>query len=477
MIAHRFSNILRCSGTAVRSLSTSATKPKTGVVLVNMGGPERVDQVHDYLHRIMTDRDMIQLPIAQDYLGPWIAKRRTPEVQKKYQEIGGGSPILKWTRLQGKLLCEMLDKESPETAPHKPYVAFRYVHPFTEDAFTEMEKDEVQHAVIFSQFPQYSCATSGSSFNEIYKYFKKRSTPLKMKMTVIDRWPTHPLLAKCFADNIRKELQQIPEDKRNEAIILFSAHSLPLKAVNRGDPYPSEVGATVHQVMQELNFSQPYQLVWQSKVGPLPWLGPMTDEAIKDYVKQGKKTLIVVPIAFVNEHIETLHELDIEYCKDLAKEVGVEIIRRVPAPNDHPLFIQALCDVVKSHIKNRIPVSPKFLNRCPHCVNSNCYHAKKWRVNGALFFGATKALISWVPPSSALDPSTKGPQDQLMETTVSVEDESIPAEVVERQPSAETCHTAEGGSETDVLLDLEDVTLTEIDQDSLPTGSSQERPK
>ncbi|XP_074035700.1 ferrochelatase, mitochondrial [Leptinotarsa decemlineata] len=378
MIALRVSYFLRCTSTGLRNLSTTTTKPKTGVVLVNMGGPERVDQVHDYLHRIMTDRDMIQLPIAQDHLGPWIAKRRTPEVQKKYQEIGGGSPILKWTQLQGKLLCEKLDRESPETAPHKPYVAFRYVEPFTADAFSQMENDEVQHAIIFSQFPQYSCATSGSSFNEIYKLFQKRTIPNGMRMTVIDRWPTHPLLAKCFADNINKELQQIPEDKRKQAIILFSAHSLPLKAVNRGDAYPSEVGATVHQVMQELNFSQPYQLVWQSKVGPLPWLGPMTDEAIKSYVKQGKKTFVVVPIAFVNEHIETLHELDIEYCKELAEEVGVEIIRRVPAPNDHPLFIEALCDIVKTHIKNKIPVSSKFLNRCPHCINPNCVPSKKW---------------------------------------------------------------------------------------------------
>ncbi|CAG9855103.1 unnamed protein product [Phyllotreta striolata] len=361
-----------------RGYSTGLKKPKTGIVLINMGGPESTDQVYDYLYRIMTDRDMIQLPIAQNTLGPWIAKRRTPEVQKKYKEIGGGSPILKWTKLQGKLMCEMLDQKSPETAPHKSYVAFRYVPPFTKDAFTELKKDGIEHAVMFSQYPQYSCATTGSSFNEIYRHLRKNDVLGDMKLSVIDRWPLHPLLAKTFAQNIKNELQQIPENKRKEAIILFSAHSLPLKAVNRGDSYPSEVGATVHQVMQELNFSHPYQLVWQSKVGPLPWLGPMTDEAIKGYVKQGRKTFIVVPIAFVNEHIETLHELDIEYCKDLAKEVGVETIRRVPAPNDHPLFIEALCDIVQKHLQSKVPVSHKFLNRCPHCTNANCYNSKKW---------------------------------------------------------------------------------------------------
>ncbi|XP_056646807.1 ferrochelatase, mitochondrial [Diorhabda sublineata] len=378
MMLPRSTSALRQIPAWLRDYSTTITKPKTGIVLVNMGGPENTDQVHDYLKRIMTDTDMIQLPIAQNKLGPWIAKRRTPEVQKKYKEIGGGSPILKWTKLQGKLLCDKLDECCPESAPHKPYVAFRYVPPFSEDAFTEIERDGVEHTVIFSQYPQYSCATTGSSFNEIYRYLKKKGISNGMKLSIIDRWPINSLLAKCFAENIKKELNKIPESKRKQAIILFSAHSLPLKAVNRGDPYPSEVGATVHQVMKELDLPQPYQLVWQSKVGPLKWLGPMTDEAIGDYVKQGRKTFIVVPIAFVNEHIETLHELDIEYCQDLAKKIGVEIIHRVPAPNDHPLFIEALYDIVKKHLKEKIPVSSKFLNRCPHCVNPNCAISKKW---------------------------------------------------------------------------------------------------
>lgn len=327
--------------------------------MLNMGGPQKVDQVHDYLLRIMTDRDMIQLPIMQNKLGPWIAKRRTPEVQKKYEEIGGGSPIYKWTQKQGDLLCEQLDRESPETGPHKHYTAFRYVEPFTEDALRQMEQDGVKRAVIFSQYPQYSCATSGSSFNEIYKYYKNRGVPKDLKLSVIDRWATHPLLIKTFADLIRKTLNSLPSEKRNEAIILFSAHSLPLKAVNRGDSYPSEVGASVQLVMQELNHCNPYQLVWQSKVGPLPWLGPFTDDALKGYVKQGKKTFLLVPIAFVNEHIETLHEMDIEYCHDLANEIGVETIKRVPAPNDHAIFINGLADLVMTHLRNGKAVDRK----------------------------------------------------------------------------------------------------------------------
>lgn len=153
--------------------SGGAAKPKTGILLLNMGGPQNIDQVHDYLYRIMTDRDMIQLPF-QSKLGPWIARRRTPEVQKKYQEIGGGSPILKWTRLQGDLMCKELDQISPTTAPHKPYVGFRYVNPLTEDTLEQIERDAPERVVIFSQYPQYSCATSGSSFNSIYYHYRKR---------------------------------------------------------------------------------------------------------------------------------------------------------------------------------------------------------------------------------------------------------------------------------------------------------------
>jgi ferrochelatase len=362
---------------APKMASQDVKDPKTGIIMLNMGGPATTDEVHNYLLRIMTDTDMIQLP-AQSTLGPLIAKRRTLEVQKKYDEIGGGSPILKWTQRQGELLCQKLDKLSPETGPHKYYVAFRYASPLTEDTLDLLEKDGVERVVIFSQYPQYSCATTGSSFNAIYKYYKSRKLPVGVKWSIIDRWATHPLLAKTVADRIRTELTEFPDQVKNDVIIMFSAHSLPLKAVRRGDSYPWEVGATVQAVMEDLGYSNPYSLVWQSKVGPLPWLEPSTDKALKGFVNQGKKNFILVPIAFVNEHIETLHELDIEYCGDLAKKLGIEIIRRAAAPNDHPLFIDALTDLVKNNLHSNQSVSPKFLTRCPHCTNARCHQTKSW---------------------------------------------------------------------------------------------------
>lgn len=348
------------SAALVRRMSTSV-KPKTAIVMLNMGGPETTDQVGGYLLRIMTDRDMIQLPV-QSRLGPWIAKRRTEEVQKKYSEIGGGSPILKWTNTQGELLTKKLDQLSPETAPHKHYVAFRYVPPFTADTFSQLEEDGVERAVIFSQYPQYSCATTGSSLNAIADFYRDRSVPKNIEFSMIERWATHPLLAEVFAERIREKLAKFKERVRDDVLILFTAHSLPLKAVSRGDTYPHEVAATVALTMARLQVPNPHRLVWQSKVGPLPWLQPYTDDAIKAYSKQGKKHLILVPIAFVNEHIETLHELDIEYCDELAKEAGVLQIERASAPNDHPTFISALADVVSTHMKSGPRVSKQFLN-------------------------------------------------------------------------------------------------------------------
>ncbi|KAJ8704890.1 hypothetical protein PYW08_012210 [Mythimna loreyi] len=369
------------SRTACYSSSTRTVnyeeKPKTAIVMLNMGGPTDTDQVGDYLHRIMTDRDMIQLPI-QSKLGPWIANRRTEEVQKKYMEIGGGSPILKWTNSQGQLLVESLDKLHPSTAPHKHYVSFRYVPPFTEDAFLELERDGVERAVIFSQYPQYSCATTGSSLNAIADFYKNRPIPKNIQFSLIERWATHPLLAKVFAERIREKLALFNENEQNDVLILFTAHSLPLKAVSRGDTYPHEVAATVANTMLQLGLPNPHRLVWQSKVGPLPWLQPYTDDAIKAYAKQGIKHLLLVPIAFVNEHIETLHELDIEYCYDVAKEAGIKQIERAATPNAHPTFIEALADLVMKNLDQGHRVSKQFLTRCPHCVSPRCLQSKEF---------------------------------------------------------------------------------------------------
>ncbi|XP_041436539.1 ferrochelatase, mitochondrial-like isoform X3 [Xenopus laevis] len=307
-------------------------KPKTGILMLNMGGPETLDDVHDFLLRLFLDKDLMTLP-AQSKLAPFIAKRRKPKIQEQYSKIGGGSPIKKWTDQQGEGMVKLLDKLSPAT---------------------------------------------GSSLNAIYRYYNAKGVQPKMKWSVIDRWPTHPLLIQCFADHIQKELNMFPADKRGDVVILFSAHSLPMSVVNRGDPYPQEVGATVQKVMDRLGYSNPYRLVWQSKVGPMAWLGPQTDESIKGLCQRGKKNILLVPIAFTSDHIETLYELDIEYAQVLANECGVENIRRSESLNGNPLFSKALADLVLSHVKSNEICSKQLTLRCPMCVNPVCGEARSF---------------------------------------------------------------------------------------------------
>jgi len=373
--------------------SAAAVPPKTGILMLNMGGPETLNDVNGFLTRLFLDRDLMVLPL-QKRLGPLIAKRRTPKIQEQYDKIGGGSPIYYWTNLQGQKMVEILDRLSPETAPHKHYVGFRYVHPLTEEAVEEMEADGIQHAVAFSQYPQYSCSTTGSSLNAIHRHYLSRGSPPSMRWSAIDRWPIDPLLVKTHAQHVRDALDKFPAEVRNDVVLLFSAHSLPMMVVDRGDPYPQEVGATVQMVMEELGYSNPYRLVWQSKVGPKQWLGPATDDVIKGLVERGKKDLLLVPIAFTSDHIETLYELDYEYASQLAEEVGARHVHRSEALNGSPLFIEGIANLVAKHLKSGSVCSRQLPLRCPLCVNESCGPAKEFFRSGGLLKDASTEKVT-----------------------------------------------------------------------------------
>lgn len=185
---------------------------------------------------------MIPLGRLQSYLGPLISKRRTPKIQQQYAAIGGGSPIRKWSEYQCAEMCKNLDKSSPETAPHKPYVAFRYATPLTEVMYEQLLQDGFGNgkggrAVAFTQYPQYSCSTTGSSLNELWKWKNRlegKDVDGAIQWSVIDRWPIHQGLIEAFAQNIEAQLATYPEDQKSGVVLLFSAHSLPMSVVNRG---------------------------------------------------------------------------------------------------------------------------------------------------------------------------------------------------------------------------------------------------
>ncbi len=348
---------------------TNGASGPTGIVLLNMGGPRTAEEVGPFLLELFNDREIIQLP-AQRWLGPFIAKRRTPSVTKLYNEIGG-SPILHWTETQGRGMVERLDRLSPRTAPHKFYVAFRYTPPFSEDALKQMRADGVERAIAFTQYQHYSCATTGSSLNELWRVAGRLGMAKDFLWSVIDRWPTHPTFIRAMTKMVKDGLEQFAEEDRDDVLLLFSAHSLPLNIIDRGDPYPQEVGATVHEVMKEGGFSNEFILSYQSEVGPVRWLGASTERVIKELGAKGKKKVLVVGIAFTSDHIETLSEIDVEYAH-LAKDVGITQFRRAPALNGDPLFQDALADIVMDHLKSGAACTSQYGLRCPGCVNPEC---------------------------------------------------------------------------------------------------------
>ena len=357
-------------GQRVKYCMTQGTKGPTGIVMLNLGGPKTLADVRPFLLKLFEDREIIQLP-AQRFLGPYIANRRTKSVQQKYDEIGGGSPILAWTEEQGRGMCERLDKLSPETAPHKFYVAFRYVHPFSEDALRAMKADGIKRAVAFTQYPQFSCSTTGSSLNELWRAAKNVGLQNDFEWSVIDRWPTHPRFIEAMTETVKQGLEQFTEAERDDVLILFSAHSLPLDVINRGDAYPAEIGASTHEVMKRLGYSHEYMVSYQSDVGPVPWLGPSTEKVIESLGEKKRRNVLVVGIAFTSDHIETLHELDIEY-GEVAHKAGITNFKRAPALNGLPVFQDALAEVVFEHLRSGEACNKQYGLRCAGCVNPQC---------------------------------------------------------------------------------------------------------
>lgn len=331
-------------------MNLTVTKAPTGIVFMNMGGPATVKETYDFLERLFQDKDLIPLGPVQKPLGTFIAWRRYGEVEKRYEEIGGGSPIRRWSEYQAKKVCESLDKTNPETAPHKPYVAFRYAKPLTEDTLAEMMKDGVKKAVAFSQYPQFSYSTSGSSVNELWRQTKVVDPERTIQWSLIDRWPKLEGFISAFSKNIQAKLDEFPQDIRDKVYILFSAHSLPMDIVNRGDSYPAEVAASVYAIMEKMNFSNPYRLVWQSQVGPKPWLGGQTAKIVKKLeLKPDTKGIVLVPVAFTSDHIETLHEIDIELKEELKNP---DLVKRAESLNGNQEFIDGLSGLVSEHLKS-----------------------------------------------------------------------------------------------------------------------------
>jgi protoporphyrin/coproporphyrin ferrochelatase len=322
---------------------------RVGVLLLNLGGPDKLEDVGPFLYNLFSDPEIIRLPFRwlQKPLAWFIATRRTRTSQANYKQIGGGSPLRRITEAQGEALKEQLGYLGQEA---NIYVGMRYWHPYTEEAIAQLTQDNIEHLVILPLYPQFSISTSGSSFRLLEKLWQEDPKLQPIDYTVIPSWYKQPGYLQAMAQLVAQELEQFPNP--DEVHIFFSAHGVPKSYVEEaGDPYQQEIEECTALIMQTLNRPNVHTLAYQSRVGPVEWLQPYTEDALKELGAQGVKDLVVVPISFVSEHIETLQEIDIEY-REVAEESGIHNFRRVPAPNTHPVFINALAELVIDALRN-----------------------------------------------------------------------------------------------------------------------------
>lgn len=315
---------------------------KIGVVLLNLGGPDSLDAVEPFLFNLFSDPDIIDFPgsfLFRKRLAKLISTRRAPGVIKQYEEIGGKSPLKDYTLQQAALLEAKLNEQFPA----KVYVAMRYWQPFTEEALDAIERDGINKIILLPLYPQFSKATTTSSVKEWEKQLTNRG--VEIEHSLIEHYYDQPTYVDAFVDRVRQGLERFPEDIRGEVNILFSAHGTPMKLVKQGDPYSHQIAKTVSAIMDRGAFSQTHTLCYQSKVGPLKWLTPSTPDTIAELASKGVRHMLLVPVAFASDHLETLFELGIEYRRQ-AKERGVIQYEVTEGLNDSPKFINALAKLV-----------------------------------------------------------------------------------------------------------------------------------
>ncbi|MDI6728732.1 MAG: ferrochelatase [Thermodesulfovibrionales bacterium] len=316
-----------------------------GIILLNMGGPDSLDAVKPFLRNLFSDRDIIKLgpSFLQKPIASLIIRKRLESVIEAYSLIGGKSPLLDITNAQAKALEESLNGSQfmvHGSRSFRVYVGMRYWHPFIEEAVDHAIRDGISRILALSLYPHYSITTTGSSVKKFEEVIKK----YHVDYFSVTSWFNHPLYINALVENIQKGIKTF--DKK--PVVLFSAHSLPKKFIDKGDPYVDEIKGTIDAVLRKIDIE--WCLSYQSKTGPVKWLKPTTEEMLHELAKKGVKDLLVVPISFVSDHIETLYEIDMLY-KDMALGLGINL-KRMESLNTSPKFIEALSDIVIKNVKD-----------------------------------------------------------------------------------------------------------------------------
>ena len=314
---------------------------KTAVLLLQMGGPDSLSAIEPFLYNLFSDRDIIRIGPAflQPLIARLIARRRSKKVMEYYKKIGGKSPIRELTEQQAAELEKVLGDG------YRCFVAMRYSKPDTAEALTAIAAEGITNVVALSLYPHYSRATVGSSVNELERELKRSATPFKL--STISQFFDHPSYIAALAEKIERGLAGFPD--RSRVQLVFSAHGLPQSFIDSGDPYLEHIQATVRLTMERFERVS-HHLAFQSRAGPVKWLEPSTEATIAELAAAGCKQLLMVPISFVSDHIETLYEIDIQY-KEEAATLDINDFRRIEALNSSPAFIACLAELVRLKVE------------------------------------------------------------------------------------------------------------------------------
>lgn len=318
---------------------------KVGIVLFNLGGPHSLDDIEEFLYNLFMDPYIISLPINSSIrriIARTVAKLRARKTRFYYEVMGGKSPQYELTLRQARALENRLKSDIDV----RIYIGMRYFRPTIEDAYRALAKDDIERVVLLPLYPHYSRTTTLSSFEEWDRV--TRGSFDRMKVLQIESYHNFPPYIDAVASRISETLEKFPAGDRQKVHILFSAHGVPESIIKKGDPYKLQIEETVKLVGQR--FDNNYSLSYQSRFGPFKWLGPRTLDEIKRLALSGVKHMLVVPISFVNEHSETLFEVNYLF-RQHAKSSGIVQFEMMPALNDSPKFINALAELVLEKLK------------------------------------------------------------------------------------------------------------------------------
>jgi ferrochelatase len=331
---------------------------KRAVVLFNLGGPDSLEAVRPFLFNLFNDRAIFHLPQPfRGWLAAFVAKRRAPVAVEIYRHLGGGSPLLANTRDQARALHMALGGDGETSV----FIAMRYWHPFTAQTVADVQAWGPDEIVLLPLYPQYSTTTTASSLDAWHE--TASFLGLKVPTRAVCCYPTAPGFISAIADLIAPALTGAA--LYGKPRLLLSAHGLPESVVNGGDPYQFQCEQTAHAIVEALGVPDlDWTVCYQSRVGPMKWIGPSTDQSIRE-AGQDKVPVVIAPIAFVSEHSETLVEIEIEYRK-LAADVGVPYFVRVPTVSAAPAFIAELAQLVGQVSSGESACLPGDGNRiCP----------------------------------------------------------------------------------------------------------------